>query len=174
MANDFRTNPKFKARMLAYFDRANKDGLLKVSDAMQFVEKAKELTGKDDSDKDVQSLQGTLREFFRRCRVTTTGIDKNAWLGHLSNFLVEDLKQMKEEGGEKSLVNRMNGAWFDTFDKYNIGELSREDFAIIGRCLGYGDAWANTNWFDSADTNHNGKIERDEYIKMMYKFWFEF
>ena len=171
MAVDFRTNPKFKERVLAYFDQAdkNKDGLLLMSEVLEFAENAKKLTGKNDAE--MESLRETLREFYGRCGVTETGIKRDDWVEHLGSFAVEDLKMMKEEGSEKTLMYKVNRAWFDTFDINKDGVLSKDEFVKIGQCSGLGDAYAAI--FATADTNHNGFIEWDEYFNLMCKFWFE-
>ena len=98
VAEDFKNNPKFQQRVLAYFDQAdrNKDGILLMSEVMEYAVTLQQLTNK--SDDEMEALRDALRDYYTKCGVTENGARREDWVANIAQLTADDINRMKEGG----------------------------------------------------------------------------
>ena len=170
MATKLRGNERFQKRVLNRFDQAdkNKDGVLTMSEVLQYAETLKKLTGT--TDEEIQPLRDVLREFYGGLGVTEQGVRRENWVENCANFVATDLQRI--EAGETSILKRLFETFFGLVDLNNDKTLSLEEFAIFCKCFEYPEDITKV-FFDFADTNKNGKLELDEFCNVFFNFWYK-
>lgn len=172
LAAHLQENPKFQERVLQSFDHAdrNRDGLLLMSEVLQYADTLKTLTNK--SDADVKPLRDVLREFYGACGVTETGIKREDWVEKISVFVARERELMNADRHDEMLLRKLSDTFFNVIDVNKDGSISINELIIMAKAYEW-PVDQVPHFFKMADKNQNGKIEREEYYALLTKFWYE-
>jgi len=162
-------DPYFKKRTMANFDFMDKsgNGILTMNEIMWYAENLKKYTGKTDAQ--IEPFRRVLRECFGTMGVTAEGAKRDEWLGKHAHFCAEELKLKKS--GKKTRMRRLFDCFFNFIDLNHDKMLSKDEFAIFAKCVGWPDDMA-AKFFARADRNHNGMLEWEEFHSMCDEYWY--
>lgn len=157
-------------RMSEYFDSEDldKDGFLTLDDMLQTAENMRVMCNA--SDLEMTNMCTQLRQFWGTVGlVPGVKMTKDTFI-HGVNRLAQDELERKRKG-EITLHEQLNNAFFDVMDINKDGTVSLDELKIMMKACNMDPSGAES-WFNAADYNKNGRIEREELNKCEFDFWF--
>lgn len=167
---DLKRNPTWVKQMEEYFDSVdlNKNGFLTIEEILKWAEKMRVLCKA--TPQEIKNLEAGLREFWGTVGlVPGKRLNKRQFVRGVSQLGRSELE--KKSRNEKTLHEKLSNAFFDVMDINNDGTVSLEELRTILIATDMDPSGAEP-WFNMADANENGKVERSELIKSEFDFWF--
>ncbi|XP_031565692.1 aequorin-1-like [Actinia tenebrosa] len=167
---DLTRNPIWVKRVEGLFDTmdVNGNGLLSISEILKWadnLEKACKATPKE-----IKSLREALQMMWGVVGlVPGVELDKKQFVKGFNRLAKGELKRHAEH--KTTLHNRQNNAFFDVIDVNNDGTVSLDEVKTMMKACNY-DEDAAEAWFNAADTNRDGRIDRNELNKVEFEYWF--
>ena len=163
-------NPTFQKRWLNFFDTAdkNKDGVLTLDEFMKYGETLKTLTGR--KDEEMEPLREAMRKLYVQFGTVEEGAKREEWVHKISIIAAAELERIEKK--EPTQLGELLRVFFSLVDINDDNTLSREEFAIFCKCYEWPEEIVPI-FFDMADTNHNGKLEWDEFYNIVFNFWYK-
>merc|ERR1712031_48369 len=81
----------------------------------------------------------------------------------------KEMSTIDEEAALEAAVNEFWGAFFSHFDKNGDGYISWEELTFDADLKDYDEVKAALEAFKEADANGDGKVSKDEFIKLLTK-----
>lgn len=163
-------HPKLHARLYRRFDTFDLDGDNKMTmkEVLFWPDRMKELVGA--SEEQIETMRQAVRKMFGACGVTDEGLCREDWVE--ANQVFAEAERQRKKRGEQSLVALLGNSYFDVLDKNGDGLVGLDELKTMMRAFQVPQEAAYT-FFDKADTNKNGKLEREEMHNLFHKFWLE-
>lgn len=163
-------HPKLHARLYKRFDTFDLDGDHKITlkEVLFWPDRMKQLVGA--SEEEIESMRKAVRIMFGACGVTDEGLTREDWVE--ANQVFAEAERQRKKRGEGSLVALLGNAYFDVLDKDGDGTVGLEELKTMMRAFQVPQEAAYT-FFDKADVDRNGKLEREEMHNIFHNFWLE-
>jgi len=163
-------HPKLRARLYRRFDTfdLDEDNKLTFREVLFWPNRMKHLIGANDEE--IESLRKAVRILFGACGVTEDGLCREDWVEANQVFAEAEKQRMKR--GEETLIAVLGNAYFDVLDKEGDGTVGLEELKTIMRAFQVPQEAAYT-FFDAADVDKSGSLERQEMYNLNHKFWLE-
>jgi len=152
------------------FDTLNKDSdcVLAIADVVTWVDRMKSLC--QSTDEEIEIVRGALRTFFLNRGVTGEGMRRENWIE--GNRVFAEAERERERRGEDRLMNAMCDAYFSVLDTDGDGIISLPELKRMMNIFQVPEEAAYA-FFEIADTNKCGTLEREELYKLFVRFWYE-
>jgi len=163
-------HPKLRARLYRRFDTfdLDEDNRMTLREVLFWPDRMKHLIGANHEE--IESLRKAVRILFGACGVTEEGLCREDWVE--ANQVFAEAEKWRMKRGEESLVAVLGNAYFDVIDKEGDGAVGLEELKTIMRAFQVPLEAAYT-FFDAADVDKSGRLEREEMYKLNHKFWLE-
>lgn len=161
-------HPKLKNRIYRRFDTfdKNSDGVLQLQEVMYWADRMKTLC--QSSDEQIASVREALRVFFTHKGATGEGVMRENWVE--SNRVFAEADRLREKNGERRLVAMLGDAYYDVLDTDGDGLVSLPELKRMMNIFRVPEEAAYT-FFEKADKNKNGQLDREEMHELFVKFW---
>jgi len=163
-------HPKLLERLNKRFDTLDLEGRRKGT-LMQILfspDRMKQLVGANDEE--VKRMRKAVRKFFKACGVTEKGLGREDWVEAHQVFAEAERERRKR--GEESLIASLTNVYFDVVNKNGDGTLSLDELKILIKAFQIPVEAAHT-FFDAAEVDKSGRLERDEMHDLFHKLWLE-
>jgi len=163
-------HPKLHARLYRRFDTFDLDGDNKMTlkEVMFWPERMRQLVGA--SDEQIESMRKAVRILFGACGITDEGLCREDWVE--ANQVFAEAERQRRKRGEESHVAILGNAYFDVLDKDGDGTVGLDELKVMMRAFQVPQEAAYT-FFDAADVDKSGRLEREEMHNLFHKFWLE-
>ena len=138
------------------------DGCLTTKDIEEIAKRFVEY-GKLDEEKG-KEIKKAYTEIMRHFGLKDAS-DKMTLEQYLANA-----KKFRENPSSEEIRKSVMGKNFDVVDTDGSGVISREEFRVYFKCMGFDESNAKTA-FDGVDTDHDGSISRDEFLAAATEFF---
>jgi len=163
-------HPKLHARLYRRFDTFDLDGdnRMTLKEVMFWPDRMKQLVGA--TDEEIEKMRKAVRILFGACGVTDEGLEREDWVE--ANQVFAEAERERSKRGEQSFVALLGNAYFDVLDKDGDGTVGLEELKTMMRAFQVPQEAAYT-FFEAADVDKSGKLEREEMHNLFHKFWLE-
>jgi len=163
-------HPKLHARLYRRFDTFDLDGDNKMTlkEVLFWPDRMRQLVGA--SDEEIEKMRRAVRILFGACGVTDEGLEREDWVE--ANQVFAEAERERAKRGEQSFVALLGNAYFDVLDKDGDGTVGLEELKTMMRAFQVPQEAAYT-FFEAADVDKSGKLEREEMHNLFHKFWLE-
>lgn len=163
-------HPRLQQRLYRRFDNFDKndDGNMEMSEVCSWADRMKRLCNA--SDEECDKLRAAIKAFFGGVGVTDKGLTRDNWVE--ANQCFGECDRERKRRGEPMLVARISNAYLDVLDEDGDGTVSLEELKTMMIAFDIPEEAAYT-FFEKADTDNSGTLDRDEMIDLFNKFWFE-
>lgn len=168
---DLTKNKKWVTAMEEYFDviDINKNGYICIEEVLKWSDNMKELC-KVTSD-EVKNFQDSLKEFYEAIGLLPEKhVTKQEFVEGVNRLSEVELK--RKRSGEETLHEKLGNAMFDVVDTNDDGTVTLDEVKTAMKVFNVMDEAKAEGWFNKADKNENGRVERKELIKIDFDFWF--
>jgi len=163
-------HPKLHARLYRRFDTFDLDGDNKMTlkEVMFWPDRMRQLVGA--SDKEIENMRRAVRIMFGACGVTEEGLEREDWVE--ANQVFAEAERERRKRGEQSYVALLGNSYFDVLDKDGNGTVGLDELKTMMRAFQVPQE-AAYSFFEAADVDNSGKLEREEMHNLFHKFWLE-
>jgi len=163
-------HPKLKNRLYRRFDTFDKDsdGIMTITEVLYWAERMKTLC--QASEDDIEKVRDALRAFFKGCGLNEEGLHRENWVEANQTFAEAERERRKH--GDPSLVDKLGNAYYDVLDEDGDDLVSLPELKRMMNIFRVPEEAAYT-FFEKADTNQDGKLQREEMHALFHKFWLE-
>ena len=163
-----KVHPKIRNRLYRRFDTFDKDsdGIMTIDEVLIWADRMKTLC--KSTDKEIETVRAALKLFFEHKGVTGEGCRRENWVE--CNRVFAEADREREKQGEKRYVNMLGDAYYDILDTDNDGLVSLPELKRMMNIFRVPEEAAYT-FFECADTNKNGTLERGEMHSLFTRFW---
>lgn len=163
-------HPKLKNRLYRRFDTfdKNSDNVMTIKEVLHWAERMKQMC--DANEDDIEKVRLALKDFFEACGVTEAGLRRENWVEGNQVFGEAERERMRH--GEPTLVARVGNAYYDVLDRDHNSLVSMAELKKMMNVFRVPEEAAYT-FFQKADLNGDGKLQRNEMHSLFHKFWLE-
>lgn len=161
---------KLKRRLYRRFDTFDKsnDNIITIKEVLLWADRMKEMC--KSTDEEIETVRSALRTFFTAVGVNETGLTRENWVE--GNQVFGEAEKLRKELGEKTLVALLGNSYFDVLDTDETGTVSLPELKRMMQVFEVPQEAAYP-FFQKADTNKCGKLQREEMHVLFSKFWLE-
>jgi len=163
-------HPKLKARLYRRFDTfdKNSDGVMQIDEVLYWANRMKALC--NCTDEECEAVKKALRIFFFACGLNEEGLNRENWVE--ANQIFGEAERERKKHGEPSLVALLSDSYYDVLDTDQDNLVSMPELKRMMNVFRVPEEAAYT-FFEHADANKDGKLQRSELHDMFTKFWLE-
>lgn len=163
-------HPKLKNRLYRRFDTFDKntDNYMTITEVLHWAERMKQMC--DANEDDIEKVRQALRDFFEACGVTEKGLRRENWVE--ANQVFGEAERERMRHGESTLVARVGNAYYDVLDRDKDSLVSMPELKKMMNVFRVPEEAAYT-FFEKADLNKDGKLQRSEMHRLFHMFWLE-
>ena len=163
-------HPKMLARLYKRFDTfdLDTDGRMEMDEILYWPERMRELVNANDEQ--IECMRNAVKIFFFNKGVGPDGVLRENWVE--SNRVFAEAERERERRGEPSLIALLSNAYYDVLDDDGDGTVSLEELKTMMKAFDVPQEAAYT-FFEKADEDKSGKLERPEMVNLFRKFWME-
>ena len=167
---DYLENAKWIKRINEYFDQIDldKDGYVSEKDYFVLIDNiAKVVTDRPEM---IAKAREAMLLITKELGITgSMKVDKETYYKPIAEMAVAEVARSKR--GEETLLDNFYDAWFDVVDKNHDGYLSWDEFKVMMVTANFGEDAAKAT-FALMDEDKNEKIDRKEFVRANFNFWF--
>ena len=165
-----KVHQSMQKRLYKRFDTFDKDHdqILPMPEVLFRADRMKQLCNA--TDEQVESMRSAIRIFFGAKGVTIEGLKREDWVEANRTFAEAEFERKRR--GEPSIVALLGNAYFDVLDEDNDGTVNFSELEVMMKAFSVPIEAAHT-FFEKADVNGDGKLQREEMHKLFIKFWLE-
>jgi len=163
-------HPKLKNRLYRRFDTFDKDsdGIMTIDEVLYWADRMKTLCKANEEE--VDQVRDAIRIFFRACGLNKEGLHRENWVE--ANQVFAEAERQRKPRGEQSLVALLGNAYYDVLDEDGDNLVSLPELKRMMNVFRVPEEAAYT-FFEHADVDGNGQLEREEMHALFHKFWLE-
>jgi len=163
-------HPKLHERLYKRFDTFDLDGDNKMTlkEVLFWPDRMKQLVGANDEE--VEDMRKAVKLLFEACGVTYEGLAREDWVE--ANQVFAECEKHRRKIGERTYVSILSDAYLDVLDADGDGTVSLDELKTMMRAFQVPQEAAYT-FFDAADVDKSGKLEREEMHNLFHNFWLE-
>lgn len=170
IAVDLTKNKMWVNRMSEFFNSVdlNKNGFLTIDEMLKWAANMQEMCKA--SDLKMTNLRFQIQQFWGAAGLKPgVKMTKNAFIEGMNRLAQEELE--RKQGGQRTRHEQLNNAFIDVMDINNDGTVTLDELKIMMKACDMDPSGADS-WFNAADYNKNGKVERQELNGCEFDFWF--
>jgi len=161
---------KLKNRLYRRFDTFDKDsdGIMTIDEVLYWADRMKTLCKANEEE--VDCVRDAIRIFFRACGLNKEGLHRENWVE--ANQCFGEAERQRKARGEQSIVALLGNAYYDVLDEDGDNLVSLPELKRMMNVFRVPEEAAYT-FFQHADVDGNGMLEREEMHALFHKFWLE-
>ena len=163
--------PGIPERLYKRFDTfdLDSDRKLNMEKIMHRPDRVRQLVNA--TDEQVEKMRAAVHTFFFNKGVDpVNGLTREDWVE--ANRVFAEAERERERRGEASLIALLSNAYYDVLDDDGDGTVDVEELKTMMKAFDVPQEAAYT-FFQKADTDKTGKLERPELVHLFRKFWME-
>ena len=176
VGNDWQFNvedlhPKMVSRLYKGFDTFDLDcdGKMEIDEILYWPDRMRQLVNA--TDEQVEKMRAACYTFFTNKGVDpVNGLLRENWVE--SNRVFAEAERERERRGEPSMIGLLSNAYYDVLDDDGDGTVDVDELKTMMKAFDVPQEAAYT-FFEKADTDKSGKLERPELVHLFRKFWME-
>lgn len=163
-------HPKLKNRLYRRFDTFDKDsdGIMTIDEVLYWADRMKTLCKANEEE--VECVRNAIRVFFKACGLNKEGLHRENWVE--ANQVFAEAERQRKKRGEQSIVALLGNAYYDVLDEDGDNLVSLPELKRMMNVFRVPEEAAYT-FFEHADVDGNGELEREEMHALFHKFWLE-
>ena len=164
-------HPKMLSRLYKRFDTfdLDSDGKMEMDEVLYWPDRMRQLVNA--TDEQVEKMRDAVKVFFLNKGVDpVNGLLRENWVE--SNRVFAEAERERERRGEPSLIALLSNSYYDVLDDDGDGTIDVDELKTMMKAFDVPQEAAYT-FFEKADTDKSGKLERDELVHHFRKFWME-
>ena len=164
-------HPKMISRLYKRFDTfdLNSNGIMEMEEILYWPDRMRELVNA--TDEEVERMRAAVHTFFLHKGVDpVNGLKREDWVE--ANRVFAEAERERERRGEPSLIGMLSDAYYDVLDDDGDGCVSIDELKTMMKAFDVPQEAAYT-FFEKADTDKSGTLERPELIHLFRRFWME-
>lgn len=163
-----KVHPKIRKRLYRRFDTFDKDsdGTMTIDEVLTWANRMKSLC--QSSEDEIQRVRDALKVFFLNKGCTGDGIQRENWIE--SNRVFAESERERKRQGKRRYVEMLGDAYYDILDTDGDGKVSLPELKRMMNIFRVPEEAAYT-FFQCADINKDGMLDRQEMHEMFIKFW---
>lgn len=168
--DDYLNDATWVARMKSLFDFVdlNKNGTMEVDDWIRYVDNINREVKPDP--KLYENLrQAMLNNIAAMGVLPGKKLTKDEYVKNIAEMAIKE--NAKRSRGERTYLDILEDAWYDTVDTNHDGFITLEEYRIVMKACNFSPEEVDAG-FCAMDTNKNGKIERKELVEHELNYWF--
>jgi len=161
---------KMKNRFYRRFDTFDKenDGVMTITEILYWADRMKSLC--QSNDEEIEKVRDALRNFFKGYGLNEEGLHRENWVE--ANQVFAEAERERKKQGESSVVASLGNSYYDILDEDGDNKVTLPELKRMMNVFRIPEEAAYT-FFETADVNKNGTIEREEMHALIHKFWLE-
>jgi len=163
-------HPKLKNRLYRRYDTFDKDsdGVMTIDEVLYWADRMKTLCKANEDE--VQAVREAIEIFFKACGVNEEGLHRENWVE--ANQVFAEAERERKKRGEQSLVALLGNAYYDVLDEDGDNLVSLPELKRMMNVFRVPEEAAYT-FFEKADIDKSGTLEREEMHALFHRFWLE-
>lgn len=169
-AVDLTKNKKWLARIEGEFDAmdVNKNGYVSVEEILKWSDNMRDLCNVTPGE--VDALHQSLKDFYGAAGLLPgKQVTKSEFVEGVNRLGQAELERKKQ--GEATLHEKLCDAFYNVMDINDDGTVSIDEVKTIVKARNMNEEKAE-EWFNMADKNKSGRVERQEMVKVEFDIWF--
>ena len=165
-AEEFLANEPWCQRLRGIFAIHDKEkrGFLTVSDIVKSTKKFEDASKADPIL--LEKLSKEMMNYYGAMGITEGAkVTEEEFLQHSAKFAAEEIAKK-----DKGVIKKMSDAYFDVLDVHNDGGITLNEWKAAMKASDFDEESAQM-MFKLADTNQNGKLERNELNDFQYNYF---
>lgn len=166
-----KVHPKLVARLYKRFDTfdLNGDGVMDMDELLLWPERVKEFT--NPTDQEMERMRACIMRFFEDlgCEIEG-GLKREDWVE--GNQVLAEAEFERIKRNQPTMVKLLGNSYFDVLDQDGSGEVTLPELKQMMKVFQIPIEAAYT-FFEMADTDKSGALDRDEMADVFTKFWLE-
>ena len=164
-------HPKMLSRLYKRFDTFDLDcdEKMEMDEVLYWPDRMRQLVNA--TDEQVEKMREAVKIFFFNKGVDPVhGLLRENWVE--ANRVFAEAERERERRGEPSLIAMLSNAYYDVLDDDGDGTVDIDELKTMMKAFDVPQE-AAYSFFEKADTDNSGKLERDELVHLFRKFWME-
>ena len=164
-------HPKMLSRLYKRFDTfdLDSDERMEMDEVLYWPDRMRQLVNA--TDEQVEKMRHACKTFFLHKGVDLkNGLHRDDWVE--ANRVFAEAERERERRGEPSLIALLSNSYYDVLDDDGDGTVDVDELKTMMKAFDVPQEAAYT-FFEKADTDKSGKLERDELVHLFRKFWME-
>jgi len=162
-------HPYMKARLYRRFDTFDKDsdGIMTLDEVLTWADRMRSVCNA--ADEEVEMIREALRCYFTMYGLGDDGLCRENWVE--AHVTMGEAAREREKQGEPIPMVFMANAYFDVIDEDQNGVLNMKELKNMMNVFRVPEEAAYT-FFEEADVDQDGELDREEMHQLFYRFWF--
>ena len=162
-------HPTMLKRLYKRFDTfdLNSDDKMEMEEVLYWPDRMRQLVNATDDQ--VEKMREAVKIFFFNKGVDpVNGLSRENWVE--ANRVFAEAERERQRRGEPSLIALFSNAYYDVLDDDGDGTVDLDELKTMMKAFDVPQEAAYT-FFEKADTDKSGKLERPELVHLFRKFW---
>ncbi|XP_063675993.1 obelin-like [Bolinopsis microptera] len=164
-------HPKMLSRLYKRFDTfdLDSDERMEMDEVLYWPDRMRQLVNA--TDEQVEKMRHACKTFFWHKGVDLEhGLHRDDWVE--ANRVFAEAERERGRRGEPSLIALLSNSYYDVLDDDGDGTVDVDELKTMMKAFDVPQEAAYT-FFEKADTDKSGKLERNELVHLFRKFWME-
>ena len=165
-----KVDPRMKSRLYRRFDTfdKNSDGIMSLEEVLTWADRMREVC--DTNDKEVEIVRNQLKSYFTMYGLAHgDGLHRENWVE--AHVTMGAAAQERKKQGDVIPMEQLANAYFDVLDENDDGLISMVELKKMMNVFKVPEEAAYP-FFEKADVDGSGSLERHEMHNLFYRFWF--
>ena len=161
-------HPKMLSRLYKRFDTfdLDTDGKMDMDEVLYWPERMRQLVNANEEQ--IEHMRSAVKTFFTHKGVGPEGLLRENWVE--ANRVFAEAERERRRRGEPSIIALLSDAYYDVLDDDGDGTVDLEELKTMMKAFDVPQEAAYT-FFEKADEDKSGKLERPELVELFRKFW---
>jgi len=164
-----KVDPRMKSRLYRRFDTfdKNSDGVMSLDEVLSWADRMRSVC--ETNDEEIETVRNELKSYFTMYGLHGDGLRRENWVE--AHITMGEAAQERKRQGDEIPMEQLANAYFDVLDENDDGFVSMIELKKMMNVFKVPEEAAYP-FFEKADVDGSGALERHEMHNLFYRFWF--